>query len=97
MFSSIFIYFFEQANVYCRAHALQNIILFYILFTIFIFFLTSVLAFGGIWEYFMFCYIIIVLIIKVAMIVMAIVFSKSEKFIGIPTFSNFILNKASAI
>ncbi|BFU18255.1 hypothetical protein EHI8A_018920 [Entamoeba histolytica HM-1:IMSS-B] len=97
LFSSIFIYFFEQANVYCRALALQNVFVFYILFTIFILILTSTLTWGGIWEFIMFAYLILCLIIKLVMIASAIIFSKSEKFLGIPPISTFILNKASAI
>ncbi|EKE40865.1 hypothetical protein ENUP19_0128G0007 [Entamoeba nuttalli] len=97
LFSSIFIYFFEQANVYCRALALQNVFVFYILFTIFILILTSTLTWGGIWEFIMFGYLILCLIIKLVMIASAIIFSKSEKFLGIPPISTFILNKASAI
>ncbi|EDR29633.1 hypothetical protein EDI_285700 [Entamoeba dispar SAW760] len=97
LFSSIFIYFFEQANVYCRALALQNVFVFYILFTIFILILTSTLTWGGIWEFIMFGYLILCFIIKLVMIALAIIFSKSEKFLGIPPLSTFILNKASAI
>ncbi|ELP87920.1 hypothetical protein EIN_275070 [Entamoeba invadens IP1] len=95
--SSLYIYFFEQANVYCRAVALQNIMLFYLFFALFVFILTSILAFGMVWEYIMFVYVGIALIAKVVQMVIAALFSKSERFIGIPPISTFILNKASAL
>ena len=97
LFSSIFIFFKEQANVYCRALALQNIIMFYILLCFFLFFLITTLNFGSWWEIVTFVYLGIWAFIKVIMIVVGIIFSKSEKYVGIPPLSTFILNKASAL
>ena len=97
LFSSIFIYFKEQANVYCRALALQNVVLFYILFSIFIILLTTMLSFGGYWEYITMAYLGLWFIIKIIQIVVAVLCSRSEKFIGIPPLSTLILAKASSI
>ena len=97
LFSSIFIYFKEQANVYCRALALQNIIMFYILLCFFIFFLITTLNFGSWWEIVTLVYLGFWFVLKVVMIIIGVVFSKSEKYVGIPPLSTFILNKASAL
>ena len=97
LFSSIFIYFKEQANVYCRALALQNIIMFYIFLSIFLFFLITTLSFGSWWETVTLVYLGIWFLIKVIMIIVGMLFAKSEKYVGIPPLSTFILNKASAL
>ncbi|KAL7721166.1 Transmembrane protein [Entamoeba marina] len=90
LFTSIFVYFFEQANVYCRALALQNIITFLWSFH-------YLVPIGGAFEWICIAFLIVLVIIKVIMIALAVIGGKSEKLISIPPISTFILKRASAV
>ncbi|KAL7721549.1 Uncharacterized protein QTN25_001216 [Entamoeba marina] len=88
-------FFFEKENLFVRAHALQSVFFFLICAIIGLPFYIFCVALGGAMEWIYIVLLIGYCLARVALIVLACVTAKTEKFISIPILREYILKFAN--
>ncbi|BFU18418.1 hypothetical protein EHI8A_022630 [Entamoeba histolytica HM-1:IMSS-B] len=85
----------EKTNSYCKAYALQSIFLFAVFFIVSLPFLILCLAVGHAFQTVYLLLLFSYIVIKLFFVVMAVLRSKSESFIGIPGLATWIYSTAA--